>query len=87
MFSCCRQCDQIGRNFCHLGYFLLNQFSPNQAVSTHSLLQEFEGIKSGLMWMFWVLRLNFGYFFITGRNFIELSCHPGCRKQNLDGSN
>jgi hypothetical protein len=35
------QCDQIGRNFATwavLGYFLLNQFLPKQAVSTRDLL-------------------------------------------------
>ena len=35
------QCDQIGRNFtilASLGYILLDQFSPKQAVSTHGLL-------------------------------------------------
>jgi hypothetical protein len=35
------QCDQIGQNlaiWATLGYFLLNQFSPKQAVSTHDLL-------------------------------------------------
>jgi hypothetical protein len=33
------QCDQ---KFRHLGYFLLNQFSPKQAVSTHGLLKGFK---------------------------------------------
>jgi len=35
------QCDQIGRNFAiwaTLGYSLLNQFLPKQAVSTYGLL-------------------------------------------------
>jgi hypothetical protein len=32
------QCDQIKRKFGHLGYFLLNQFSLNQAVWAHGLL-------------------------------------------------
>ncbi len=68
MFSSCRQCDQIGRNFWHLGYFLLNQFSPNKAVSTGSLLQEFRGFKSGfdvdvLGFKTKFLRSYFGYFF------------------------
>jgi hypothetical protein len=37
----CTQCGQIGRNFAiraTLGNFLLNQFSPKQAVSAHGLL-------------------------------------------------
>jgi hypothetical protein len=29
---------------CHLAYFLLNQLSPNQAVSTNCLLQVFKGL-------------------------------------------
>ncbi len=39
--ECNIQCDQMGRNFAiwaTLGYFLLNQFLPKQAVSTHGLL-------------------------------------------------
>jgi hypothetical protein len=62
------QCDQIGQNFAH---FLLNQFSPNQAVSAHGLLKLFQGFKSCLMYLIWVFKLSFevnilsclGYFF------------------------
>ncbi len=51
--------------FRHLGDFLLNQFSPKQAASTHDL---FEGFKSNLMLMFWAFKLSFdidilGHFF------------------------
>jgi len=43
------QCDQIGRNCAIKATFLLNQFLPKQATSTHNL---FEGFKRSLMWMF-----------------------------------
>ncbi len=38
------QCDQIGRNFAVEATFLLSQFSPKQAVSTHGLSQGFKSI-------------------------------------------
>jgi len=47
------QCDQIG---CYLGYFLLNQYLPKQAVSTHVW---FGGFKSSLVWMFRAFKLSF----------------------------
>jgi hypothetical protein len=56
------QCDQIGQYFATwatLTYFLLNQFSPNQAVSTQNLLKGFQGFKSGSMKMFCALKLIF----------------------------
>ncbi len=66
--------------FCHLGYFLLNQFSPKQAVSTHGL---FEGFNGGLMWMFLAFKLSFDgdilVFLPTlpkiRQNFIQFSGH------------
>ncbi len=42
--------------FRHLGYILLNQFSPKQAASTHDLFEDF---KSSLMLMFWAFKLSF----------------------------
>jgi hypothetical protein len=42
--------------FRHLGYFLLSQFSPKQAVSTPGLLESF---KSSFMSMFWAFSLSF----------------------------
>ncbi len=65
--------------FCHLGYFLLSQFSPKQAVSTHGL---FEGFKSGLMWMFLAFKLSFDVDILVlfpkiRQNFIQFSDHTG----------
>jgi hypothetical protein len=42
--------------FCPLGYFLLNPFTPKQAVSIHGL---FKGLKISLMWKFWAFKLSF----------------------------
>jgi hypothetical protein len=72
--------------FHHLGYFLLNQFSPKQAVSTHGL---FEGFNSGLMWMFLAFKLRFDgdilVFLPTlpkiRQNFIQFSGHTGTNQQ------
>jgi len=48
--------------FCHLGFFLLNQFSQKQAASTHYL---FEGFKSSSMWVFGIfIKLSCRYFCI-----------------------
>jgi hypothetical protein len=69
--------------FRHLGYFLHNQFSPKQAVSTYGL---FKGFKSSLMWMFWAFKLSFDveisvfwatFFQTLGENCITFSGHTG----------
>jgi hypothetical protein len=56
------QCDQIGQYFAFwdtLGYFLLGQFSPKQAVSTHGLLWTLKDFNFGLMLMFWTFKSSF----------------------------
>ncbi len=42
--------------FRHLGYFVLKQFQPKQALSTNDF---FVGFESSLMWMFWAFKLSF----------------------------
>jgi hypothetical protein len=52
----------LGDTWPTLAFFLLNQLSPNQAISTRSLLLVFKGFKSGLMLMFQLFAF-FGYLF------------------------